>query len=75
MTVQRGRGIVSAQRMKSLFCDDCIREMLETVENQLVEEFVIFDAEEQKFYAVDDGSVQTGDYELQVEYDEGDYVK
>ena len=59
--------------MKSLFCDDCIREMLETVENQLVEEFVIFDAEGQKFYAVDDGSVQIGDYELQVEYDEGDY--
>lgn len=73
VTVQRGRGIVSVQRMKSLFCDDCIREMLETVENQLVEEFVIFDAEGQKFYAVDDGSVQIGDYELQVEYDEGDY--
>lgn len=73
VTVQRGRGIVSVQRMKSLFCDDCIREILETVENQLVEEFVIFDAEGQKFYAVDDGSVQIGDYELQVEYDEGDY--
>lgn len=73
VTVQRGRGIVSVQRMKSLFCDDCIREILETVENQLVEEFVIFDAGEQKFYAVDDGSVQIGDYELQVEYDGGDY--
>ena len=73
VTVQRGRGIVSVQRMKSLFCDDCIREMLETVENQLVEEFVIFDAGEQKFYAVEDGNVQIGNYELQVEYDGGDY--
>ena len=34
---------------------------------------MIFDAEEQKFYALDDGSVQIGDYELQVGYDGGDY--
>lgn len=43
--------------MKSLFCDDCIREILETVKNQLIEEFVIFDAEKKEFFAVDDGSV------------------
>lgn len=73
VTVQRERGIVSVQRMKSLFCDDCIRKMLEAVKNQLVEEFVIFDAGQKKFYPVDDGEMRIGDYTLQIGYDDGDY--
>ena len=72
-TIRRGRGIVSVQRMKGLFCDECIREILETVENQLVEEFVIFDAGRKKFYPVEDGTVVIGDYALQIGYDDGDY--
>ncbi len=73
VTVQRERGIVSVQRMKSLFCDDCIRKMLEVVKNQLVEEFVIFDAGQKKFYPVEDGEMRIGDYTLQIGYDDGDY--
>lgn len=73
VTVQRERGIVSLQRMKSLFCDDCIRKMLEAVKNQLVEEFVIFDAGQKKFYPVDDGEMRIGDYTLQIGYDAEDY--
>lgn len=73
VTVRRERGIVSVQRMKSLFCDDCIREILKTVEHNLVEEVVIFDAEQKKFYPVEDGMVVIGDYTLQIEYDHGDY--
>lgn len=72
VTVQREREIVSIQKMKSLFCDDCIRKMLEAVKNQLVEEFVIFDAGQKKFYPVDDGEMRIGDYTLQVGYDDGD---
>lgn len=73
VTVQRERGIVSVQRMKSLFCDDCIRKMLEAVKNQLVEEFVIFDAGQKKFYPVEDGEMRIGNYTLQIGYDDGGY--
>lgn len=71
--VQRERGIVSVQRMKSLFCDDCISKMLEAVKNQLVEEFVIFDAGQKKFYPVEDGEMRIGNYTLQIGYDVGGY--
>lgn len=72
-TIHRKQGILSVQRMKSLFCDDCIREILGTVEHQLVEEVIIFDAAQKKFYPVDSGTVVIGDYTLQIEYDHGDY--
>ena len=55
--------------MKTLFCDDCIREILETVEHQLIEEFFIYDTEERQFYPIDDGTtIQIGDYSLEIEY-------
>lgn len=44
--MDRGCGIVSVHRMKPLFCDDCIREILETVGRQLIEGFFIYDTEE-----------------------------
>lgn len=70
----RGRGIVSVHRMKSLFCDDCIREILNTVKNQLVEEFVIFDTEQKIFYPIDsETQVQIGGYNLEAEFEDGDY--
>lgn len=72
--LDRGCGIVSAHRMKTLFCDDCIQKILETVEHQLIEEFVIYDTEERKFYPIDDGTtVQIGDYSLEIEYKNSDY--
>lgn len=73
VSFRRGRGIVSAQRMKTLFCDDCIREILDTVKNQLIEEFVIFDSDRKAFYPIDSGTeVWIGDYCLEIEY-EDDY--
>lgn len=72
--IDRGHGIVSVHRMKALFCDDCIREILETVEHQLIEEFFIYDTEERKFYPIDGGtSIQIGDYCLKIEYKSSDY--
>jgi hypothetical protein len=60
--------------MKALFCDNCIREILETVEHQLIEEFFIYDTEERKFYPIDGGtSIQIGDYCLKIEYKSSDY--
>ena len=65
---------MSVHRMKSLFCDNCIREMLNTVKNQLVEEFVIFDTEQKIFYPIDsETQVQIGDYNLETEFEDGDY--
>lgn len=70
----RGRRIVSAHKMKSVFCDDCIREILNTIDGQLLEEVVLFDAEQKAFYPVkDEETLQIGSYGLAVSYDSGDY--
>lgn len=67
VTLCRDSGIVSVQRMKALFCDDCISRMLNAVENCCVGEFVILDKEERIFYPVDDGAtLQIGDYTLEI---------
>lgn len=68
-TVQSERGIVSVQRMKSLFCDECIYKILKAAKNQLVEEVVIFDADKKEFYPVSEGTVKIGNYDLEIEYD------
>lgn len=68
------RRIISIHRMKTIFCDDCIQEILNTVEHQLMEAFVLFDAEEKIFYPIeDDTAVQTGNYSLKIEYRSSDY--
>ena len=72
--IERGNGIVSIHRMKRLFCDDCIKAMLDTVENQPIEELVIYDTGKNDFYSVEDEStVQIGDYTLEIEYKDNDY--
>lgn len=69
----RGRGITSVHKMKEKFCDDCIREILDTVENEAVGEAVIYDTVEKKFYPVTEGTMQIGDYEFQTGYEQGKY--
>ena len=48
--------------MKTHFCDDCIRKILTTVEDEFMDEAVIYDAEEKTFYPVTEGDLQIGDY-------------
>lgn len=67
-TVQSERGIVSVQRMKSLFCDECIYKILNAGKSKLVEEVVIFDADKRLFYPVNEGTVKIGNYDLEIEY-------
>ena len=50
--------------MKSHFCDDCIHDILETVEDVFFDEAVIYDAEKKKFYPITEGDLQIGEYEL-----------
>ena len=72
--IERGNGIVSIHKMKKLFCDDCIKAMLDTVENQPIGELVIRDTEENVFYAVEDeGKAQIGDYALEIKYKDSGY--
>lgn len=72
--IERGNGIVNIHRMKRLFCDDCIRAMLDTVEHQLIGEPVICDTKKNTFYPLEDESkAQIGDYALETEYKDGDY--
>lgn len=71
--IEPGRGILSVHRMKTLFCDDCIGKILSAVKKQIVEKFVIFDAEHKQFYPVEEGTIVIGDYELQTEYCDGSY--
>ena len=60
--------------MKKMFCDDCIKAMLDTVENQPIGELVIRDTEEDVFYAVEDeGKAQIGDYALEIKYKDSGY--
>lgn len=72
-SIDQGRGIVSAHKMKTHFCDDCIREMLTIVEEELIDEAVIYDAEEKIFYPVKEGDLQIGNYSLHTYYKDGDY--
>jgi len=53
---------------------DCIREILNTIDGQLLEEVVFFDAEQKTFYPVEDGEIlQIGSYRLAVSYDSRDF--
>ena len=72
-SIDRGRGIVSAQKMKTHFCDDCIREILTIVEDEFIDEAVIYDAEEKTFYPVTEGDLQIGDYAFHICYEDGSY--
>lgn len=67
-TVQAERGIVSVQRMKSQFCDECINKILNIFKNELMEEVVIFDADNKLFYPLSEGTVKIGDYTLEIVY-------
>lgn len=72
--IERGNVIVSIHRMKKLFCDDCIKAMLDTVENQPIGELVICDTERNVFYPIEDESkAQIGDYVLEIEYKDSGY--
>lgn len=72
--LRRKRGIVSIHKMKTLFCDNCIRKILTATENAPIGEFVIFDSGERKFYSVDDEiPVRIGDYRIVTAEIRGDY--
>lgn len=72
-SVTRGNGNISFLKMKSNFCDDCIRNILAVVENEEVKEFVIFDMTEKLFYPVTDGSIRIGDYLLNISHTDNAY--
>lgn len=72
--LRREGGIVSIHRMKTLFCDNCINEILMAVEDKPVSEFVIFDTERKVFYPIEDRMMaQIGDYILEVRKKDRDY--
>ena len=64
----------SAHKMKSHFCDDCIHDILETVEDVFFDEAVIYDAEKKKFYPITEGDLQIGEYELHTYYRNSGYT-
>lgn len=72
--IERRDGIVSVHKMKSLFCDNCITDILNAIKNQVIEELVIFDAEKKVFYPVEnEKEIQIGGYTLETEYKNGNY--
>lgn len=72
--IERGNGIVSIHRMKTLFCDDCIRAVLNTVKNQSVGELAVYDTEKDIFYPIEDRTeVLIGDYTLEIKYKDSGY--
>ena len=63
---------VSISQRNGKLCDDCIREILDTVENEAVGEAVIYDTVK-KFYPVTEGTMRIGDYEFQTGYEQENY--
>lgn len=63
------KGIVSVQRMKKLFCDDCIEKILTANQNSMVPELIIYDAQNKEFFPIESGEEYTiGTYKLSVKY-------
>lgn len=68
-TIGRGRDILSVHRMKTLFCDECIKKILESNKNVLTPEFILYDPKAQSFYPLESGEeYRLGDYALNVDY-------
>ncbi len=73
--LRRKSGIVSIHKMKTLFCDNCIQDILKTLENNSVGEFVIWDMANDKFYPINDEIViQIGDYSIVTAEVQNNYV-
>lgn len=67
-----GQEIVSVQKMKAIFCDECIRKLLNAVENQPMKEFVIYDSKKRSFHPIALGKdLQIGNYSLEIEFKDG----
>lgn len=65
------RGIVSVHRMKTLFCDTCIRKILEINEEVLEPELILYNGVGNEFYPIENGETyQCGEYEVRVIYNE-----
>lgn len=65
------RSIVSVHRMKTLFCDDCIRRMLKVNENVLEPELILYNGAENIFYPIEGGETYAcGDYEVRISCNE-----
>lgn len=71
--ISMGNSTISLLKMKTNFCDDCIRDILYTVENENLKGFVIFDVENRYFYPVKDGSIQIGNYNLEISHSGSQY--
>lgn len=72
--LRRKGGIVSIQKMKTLFCDNCIQDILKTLENNPIGEFIIWDTVNNKFYPINNEIViQIGDYSIATIEMWGDY--
>ena len=70
--VENGSGTLSVLRMKTLFCDDCIRKVLEAIDGEPIKEMVLYDKKKKEFFPITEGNLQIGDCKLQTTYtDEG----
>lgn len=73
--IYRGRKIVSVQRMKAVFCDECIWKIMDAIEESSMDEVVLFDAKKKRFYPIEDGTVvQIGNYEMMTSRCYGGYI-
>lgn len=70
--INRGNDAVSFLKMKTIFCDECIRKIWKAIEGQPVQEVVLYDAEEKVFYPVEDGRTEIGDCILDITFEEDD---
>lgn len=65
-----GRGVVSAHRMKTVYCDDCIRMLFDIFEDTYMEEIFIFDSYTHEAYPISESVLALDEYSIAVEMDE-----
>lgn len=59
-TIEKGHSIISIQRMKKVFCNECISNILNANEASQIPQFIIFDANSHTFYPLKENC----DYQL-----------
>ncbi len=68
--IDQKQDIVSINKMKTIFCDDCIDKILAAIDGQNITSFVIFVPQEQAFYPIcEDTELQIDGGTLSVNFD------
>lgn len=70
ISIRPNRGVVSAYRMKTIFCDDCIREIFTMNEDTCLGEVFIFDSESHILYPIKESTLELDSYTFTIAHNQ-----